>query len=151
MKRRDPGTIDLFREFEPKPVVPRFAPERVRAANCAARVARAVAEAVKDSGYSHDVIAHRMSEYLGESISRDMLYAWSSPAKEKHSIPTHRLVALAVVTGDARLINALLADTGMIAVDARYEALIRREMAKDARDKLDREIAAADAEWRAGR
>ncbi|MEX0753226.1 MAG: hypothetical protein WD073_09925 [Xanthobacteraceae bacterium] len=150
-KRRDTATADLFRDFEPKPAVARYAPERVRAATCTARLARAVSETLKDCGHSRDVVAYRISEYLGERVSTDMLHAYSSTAKEKHSIPAHRLVALAVVTGDTRLANALLADTGMIAVDARFEALIRREMAREARDRLDREIAAADAQWRAGR
>ena len=45
----------------------------------------------------------------------------------------------------------MLTDTDMIAVPAKYEALIRREVAKDVRDRLDREICAADTEWRARR
>lgn len=150
-RRRDASTPDLFRDFTPPPVVERFAPERVKAARCSARVARAVAEAIKESGRSRDVIAHLIGEYLGETITVAMLDQYSSTANERNNIPAHRLVALLAVTGDLRLMNALLADTDVIAVHSKYEALIRREMAKEARDKLDREINAADAQWRAGR
>lgn len=150
-RRRDTNTPDLFRDFTPPPVVARYDADRVRAATMTMRVARAVSEALKTSGRSRDVIAHLMSEWLGETVQPSMLDAYASAAREKHNIPAHRLIALAAVTQDARLINALLTDTGLIAVDAKYEALIRREMAKEARDRLDREIAAADATWKAGR
>lgn len=152
MKRqRDSITPDLFRDFTPPSVVERYSPERVRAVRCSARVKRAVAEAIKDSGRSRDVIAELMSQELGERVTVGMLDQYTSTANESHNIPAHRLVALFSVTADVRLINALLADTSVIAVDAKYEALIRREMAKEMRDKLDREIGAADAQWKAGR
>ncbi|MGD9769522.1 MAG: hypothetical protein AB7U62_17950 [Pseudolabrys sp.] len=151
MKRRDDKTIDLFKDYTPKPVVARFAPEQVRAATCAARVAMAVSATLKDCGRSRDAIAQLMSEYLGETITSEQLYAYTSPARDKHNISTPRLVALAVVTKDVRLFNALLDGTGFIAVDARFETLIRRELAREARDKLDREITNADAEWKANR
>ena len=152
MKRaRDSGTVDMFSEYAPPEVVERFAPERVRAAKCSARIARAAAEAIRESKHARDVIAQLMADYLGEHISVAMLDQYTSTANEKNNIPAHRLIALFVVTRDVRLINALLADTDVVAISARYEALIRREMAREARDRLDREIHAADAEWRAGR
>ena len=157
-RRRDPDTVDLFSEFTPAPVVERFSPERIRAAHAAARIARAVAEAIKESGLAapglppaRDQIAREMSDYLGESVTPAMLDQYSSTANEKNNIPAHRLVALLAVTGDARIVNAALHDTGFVAVDARYEPLIRREMLKEAGEKLAREQAAADVEWRAKR
>ena len=149
--RRDSVTPDLFRDYEPRPVVVRYAPERVRAATCAARVARAVAEALKECGLSRDVAAQKMSDFLGETVTTNMLAQYSAPSNSSHNIPAHRLVALLQVTGDLRLINALLADTDCIAVDSKYEALIVREMAKEAIDRLNKEVAASDARWRARR
>lgn len=151
MKRRDAGTIDLFGDFKPAPVVARFDEQLVRAGNERGRVARAVAAALRDQDDRRSAIAQEMSAYLGERVSEAMLNRYASQGAEEHAIPAHRLIALAVITGDARLINALLADTGMIAVDAKYEALIRREMLREARSKLEREEAAADAQWKAGR
>ena len=108
----------------------------------------------------HDAVAEIAIGELGLDIypnqieiitAEQMLDAYASQAREKHNIPTHRLVALAVVTGDIRLINALIADTNFIAVEARFESLIRRELAREARDRLDREINSADAQWKASR
>jgi hypothetical protein len=150
-RRRDQDTVDLFSEFTPAPVVERFSPERVRALRTSSRIARAVAEAIKQSRKSRPDIAREMSDYLGEEVSAAMLDQYSSTANEKNNIPAHRLIALLAVTADIRLVNAALHDTTFVAVDARYEPLIRREMAKEARDRLDREINAADAQWKASK
>lgn len=148
-RRRDSATADLFTDYTPAPVVERFAPERVRAARAATRIARSVAEAIKQSKRSRAQVAADMSDYLGEAVTAAMLDQYTSTANEKNNIPAHRLIALVAVTGDVRPINAALADTAFVAIDARFEPLIRREMAKEARDRLDREIDSADAQWRA--
>lgn len=147
---RDTSTPDLFRDYEPRPVVERYDPERMRASTVSMRIARAVSEALRSDGRKRDEIAREMSEYLGDTVTEAMLNQYASPSNDRHNIPAHRLIALLVVTGDARLINAALSDTGLIAVATKYEALIRREMAKEQRERLDREIAAADARWKAG-
>jgi len=151
MSKRDGGTLDMFREFAPPPVVARFDEALVRASNERGRVARAVAATLREQDDRRAAIAAEMSEYLGERVSEAMLNRYASQGAEEHAIPAHRLIALAVITGDARLLNALLADTGMIAIAAKYEALIRREMLRDAKANLEREEAAADAAWRAKR
>lgn len=150
-RRRDTGTADLFKDYTPQPVVERFAPERVRASRASARIKRAVAEAIKESRHGRDSIAHLMSEQLDERITTAQLDQYTSTANENSNISAHRLVALFNVTGDVRLINALLEGTDVIAVSGKYEALIRREMAKEAVEKLQREVNAADAQWKAGR
>lgn len=150
-RRRDSETPDLFRDFTPAPVVERFSPERVRAARASSRIARAVAEAIKQSRKSRADVAKAMSEYLGENISAAMLDQYTSTANETNNIPAHRLVALLAVTGDVRVINAALQDSPFVAIDARYEPLIRREMLKEAGDRIAREQATADAQWRASR
>ncbi len=152
MPRRDTETPDLFpRESVLPPIVPRFAPERVRSARAAGRVARAVAEAIKESPKSRDAIAKEMSIYLGESVTAAMLDQYTSTANEKNNIPAHRLVALLVVTSDIRIINAMLCGTGFIALDGGFESLIRRELLKDHMDRMKAEIAAADLQWKSNR
>lgn len=150
-RRRDPNTLDLFRDYDPGPVVERFDEARIRSGSLQGRVARAVAAALRDCPLGRDKVALAMGEWLGERVPASMLDAYASQAKDSHKITAARLVALAVVTEDPRLINALLADAGLIAVPADYEALIRREMVREARDRLEREYAAADAQWRARR
>lgn len=148
-RRRDTATPDLFRDYVVPDVVERFEPERMRAATVAMRLARAISEALKASGRSRAEIAAEMSDYLGDTVTEQMLHQYAAPSNERHTIPAHRLLALYSVTGDARLINAVLAGSGLIAVADKYEVLIRRELAKEARERLDREIAATDAQWRA--
>jgi hypothetical protein len=150
-RRGDSGTLDLFATLETAPAVARFDAERVRGATINARIAKAVAAVLKDAGRSRDVIAQEMSAYLGEPVSRASLEAFASEAKEGHTISAPRLVALFVVTGDLRLLNAVLADTGAIAVEERYEALIRRERYAELEERASRERQAADAAWRARR
>jgi hypothetical protein len=150
-RRRDSHTPDLFRDFTPPPVVERFSPDRVRAIKPSARVKRAVAEAIRDSKLSRDQVARLMGEQLDEPISTNVLDQYTSVSNAGHNIPAYRLIALIAVTGDARILNALLAESGFVAVEAKYEALIRREMLKEAGEKLARELNSADAEWKASR
>jgi hypothetical protein len=150
-RRRDSATPDLFNDYVPAPVVARFSQERVKAASCSARIARAVAEAIRESALSRAEIAAAMTAYLGERINAAMLDQYTSTANDKNNISAHRLIALLAVTSDVRIVNAALHETGFVAVDGRFEPLIYREMAKEARDRIDGEISAADAQWRASR
>jgi hypothetical protein len=152
-RRRDsePAGVDLFGAYQPRPVIERFSTERVRASRASARIKQALKETLREAGRSREAIAAEISDYLGERVSPQILDQYVSGANENSNIPAHRLVALFAVTGDIRLINALLEDTAAIAVSRRHEALIRREVAKELRDRLNQEIESADAEWRAGR
>ncbi|MBB4016702.1 hypothetical protein GGR16_001708 [Chelatococcus caeni] len=151
-RQRDTNTLDLFRDFQPAPVVARFGEEVVRAGTLAARLSRAVSQCLRDCGLSREVVARRMSEFLGEDVPVSMLEAYASQAKAgTHQISATRLIALVSVTGDERPLNALLDAAALIAVPSRYEALLKRERAKELKDELERQIAAADAEWRARR
>lgn len=131
--------------------VERFSTERVRATRTSIRIAQAMTEAIKESGRSREDIAEAMSEVLGERITTDVLYQYSSPANEKNNIPAHRLIALVAVTGDIRILNAALQDTSFVAVDQRFEPLIRRELAKEQIARLQAEIDDADAQWRSSK
>lgn len=96
-------------------------------------------------------IAAAMSELLKTTVSKAMLDGYASQAREQHSISAVRLAALVAVTNDARALNALLEDTGLIVIPKRYEALLRREKARELRERAEREEQAADAEWKAKR
>lgn len=132
------------------PVVERFDQERVKSARVSGRIKRAVAEAMKDSGRTRDDIAEQMSAYLDEKVTVLMLQQYTSTANESHNIPAHRLMALFAVTGDARLLNELMAGSGFIAVHGRYEPLLRRESAKLHLERINREIDDADRAWKDG-
>ncbi|HOV04862.1 MAG TPA: hypothetical protein PLJ34_00765 [Hyphomicrobiales bacterium] len=148
--KRDSSTLDLFRDFEPKPVVPRFAEDQVKAWSRARRLSKAISRTLEDAGRSRDEIAAAISEISEEKVTKATLDAYASEEKP-HAISALRLAALVVVTGDARALNTLLADAGLIVVEAKYEALLRREKARELKARIEQEEQAADAEWRARR
>jgi hypothetical protein len=150
-RKRDPFTVDLFREYTPAPVVDRFDNEDVKAWSLDGRLAKAVALTMEDSGKTREQLAAAMSEVTKVNVSKAMLDAYASQAREQHSISALRLAVLVAITGDARAFNVLLEEAGLIVVPKKYEALLRRERAKEMRDLLEREEKAADAEWRARR
>ncbi len=147
---RDTDTFDLFRDVAPTPVVPRFGADEVRAWTPARRMSRAIARTLEDDGRSRDEIAAALSEVVGERVTRVMLDALASQEKP-HAISALRLAGLVMVTGDARALNALLSEAGLIVVEAKYEALLKRERARELRERAERAEQAADAEWRARR
>ena len=149
-KRRDHCTLDLFRDFQPAPVVERFSAEEVQAWNLAGRLSKAVALTLTEAGMPRGDIASAMSDWLKDDVSKLMLDNYASQGKE-HSISSLRLAALVAVTGDNRPLNALLSECGLIVVPQKYEALLRREQARELRERAEREEQAADAQWRASR
>lgn len=150
-RRRDTLTIDLFKEYQPTAVVERFDGDEVKAWSLAGRLSKAIALTMEESGMARDEIAAAMSDITKASISKATLDAYASQAKEQNQIPAVRLAALVTVTGDARALNVLLEEAGLIVIPKKYEALLKRERARELREQLEREERAADAEWRAKR
>lgn len=149
MAKRDAFTMDLFSEYKPTKVVDRFDAERVQAWSLAGKLAKAIALTMEDSRMSRDEIAAQMSELTKSSVSKGMLDTYSSQARENNQISAVRLAALVAITGDARALNVLLEEAGLIVVPKKYEALLKRERARELRDAMDREIQNADAQWKA--
>ncbi|PKR90902.1 hypothetical protein CXZ10_06025 [Pleomorphomonas diazotrophica] len=152
MPKRRPvaANLDLFKDYQPAPVVERYVEGSVRAYDLAGRLSKAVAKTLEESGMGRAEVAKAMADLLQDDMSKNMLDNYASQAKE-HVISALRLFALVAVTGDPRALNMLLAPAGMIVVPAKYEPLIEREIAKEELDRLQRKINAADAAWRAGK
>lgn len=150
-RKRDQHTPDLFMDYQPGPVVERFEDEDVQAWSLSARLSKAVARTMDESELSRADIASAMSEILKSTVSKAMLDGYASQAREQHSISAVRLAALVAVTNDARALNALLADARLIVIPKKYEALLRREKAREIKERAEREEQAADAEWKAGK
>lgn len=150
-RRRDSLTPDLFRDYKPDPVVERFDADAVQAWSLEGRLSKAVALTMDESGISRADIATAMSDALKATVSKAMLDGYASQAREQHSISAVRLAALIEVTGDARALNVLLESSGLIVVPQKYEALLRREKARELKERAEREEQAADAQWKAQR
>lgn len=146
-QRGDQSTFDLFERPLPEPTVS-FKAEEVRAASIAAKFCKAISLALKECGLSRDEVAARMSAYLGEQVSKAMIDAYTSEARETHNINVARFEALVHATGDFRLLSLMAERFGMIVVDKKYRHWINAAMAKDKADELHR---LADAELRAAK
>jgi len=86
-----------------------------------------------------EIIAAEMSILLGENVSKAMLDAYSSPAREDHRVPMSRFLALVAVCGRQDLMDPLVRQVGA--------ALLVGEEVHTARlGQIDRQIEALKSE-----
>lgn len=76
------------------------------------QVASAVAQILKDDTRTRYEIAGGISSLLDDEVSKLMLDAYASEAREQHNISVGRFLALVAETGRYDLLNALLAKIG---------------------------------------
>jgi hypothetical protein len=145
-----PRQPDLLDWRPPEPVAA-FPPERVRGASFAARLSRAVSQALADCGASRDAVAERMSAFLGQRVSKAMLDAYASPSRADHGIGAERLMALVHATGDRRLLELLAEPMGWTVIERRYLPLIQLAAVREREDELRRAAELLRREARQGR
>ena len=113
-RNRDEQTLDLFSHARLFPVeTPR---EMGSALDFNGRISQAMARAIdeaRDHGVDRYEIARRMSETLQVDISKGMIDAYTSQARENHTISLVRFVAFARATGCPWLWNVVLKDEGL--------------------------------------
>ena len=107
-------------------------------ATVAASIARAVAATLRDSPLKRDDIATRMSGYLGERVSKHMLDAYASEARQEHAIPVTRLIALMHATGDRRLLQMRAEPMGWAVIERRHLPLSEVAAIREREDELRR-------------
>lgn len=71
-----------------------------------------VGEILNSDGRDRYEIAAEVSKLLGEDVSKPMLDAYSSPAREDHKVPFSRLMAIVVVTGRYDLLDRHMREAG---------------------------------------
>lgn len=76
------------------------------------RICETVGTLIATDGRPREIIAAEMSVLLDDEVSRDMLNAYSSPAREGHRVPMSRFFALLVVTGRQDLLDPLVREIG---------------------------------------
>ncbi|PKR55506.1 DNA transposition protein [Thalassospira marina] len=147
----DTGTIDLLNEWTPPKVAVTFeTPERVRAISFGQRISRAVSEVLRESGKSREEIAAAMSEFLGEEVSKNMLDAYASMARESHTISLERAFALLHATRDARIFGMELGRFDYAVIPERYLGAVEDAMIEDQKEQLKRAQLAARKKWKGG-
>lgn len=103
-------------------------------------VAAAVAVALKEDVRSREEIAGAMSSLLGETVSKMMLDAYASEARDDHNISASRALALISVTERFDLLDAMVRRIGaaLLVGDELHAARLGHLEAQ--RRKLDAEI-----------
>lgn len=142
-RARDSRTLDLFTDWQPPEVVQRFDDTRVRAASLRQKIALGVAETLKGSDRDRDSIATAMAEWLGEEVSKNLLDAYASQAREEHVISLLRLIALIHATGDLRILQMIAEMFGHSVVEDRFLPWIDVGQLAERKDELDRAFDAA--------
>jgi hypothetical protein len=84
---KDDKTLDIFAVPQPVLCLP-------GQGNYAAQVSELVSEILKDSDFDRYEIAAQMSRLSGDDVSKNMLDAWSSPARLDHNLPFYRAALL---------------------------------------------------------
>lgn len=144
--RRDKSTNDLF-NWEPPEIVKRYDDERVRTVSLSHRIARAVSETLSESDLERADVARRMSEFLGEEVTLNMVNAYASPAREDHNISYVRLLALTHATGDVRLLQIGAEMFGHVVAEDKYLDWIKLGMDAERRDQVQRIASEVDQEF----
>lgn len=90
-------------------------------------------------GRHRGLIAAEMSVLLGEEVSRAMLDAYASPAREGHKVPMSRFLALIAVTNRHDVLDRILREIGAA-------VLVGEEVNTALLGSIDRQIAKLKAE-----
>ena len=133
---RTPGQPDLL-DWQPPATVRRFDDVQVRAATPNGRLAKAIAAALM--GQDRAQVARDMSDYLGRPVSKAMIDAYASIARDDHVISTPRFMALVQVTADRRLLELLAEPLGWAVIERRYLPLIELAAVREREDELRRQ------------
>jgi hypothetical protein len=109
----------------------------------------AVAEAIRKSPKSREVIAEEISELTGRTVTLQMVNGWTGESQQSHSFPFRLLRAFCHVTGDCTPIHAVLERAGLLVINAwEKEALelglqtIAHDLSKQQLDALRAKVVA---------
>ncbi len=105
------------------------------------QVSEAVSDILHGDERDRDTIAAAMTRLLGEDVSRAMLDAYASPAREGHKVPMSRFLALVAVADRHDLLDQLLRPIGAA-------VLVGEEVHTARLGHLDRQIAQLQDERR---
>lgn len=97
-------------------------------------VASGISQALTGDGRSRWEIAGKVSELLSEDVSKLMLDAYASEARDGHNVPLHRALAIIAVTNRIDILDAWLRQIGVA-------ALFGEELQTAQLGHIDRQIA----------
>lgn len=133
-KRKDhPDQIGFT--FDP----PQLASVAAELAGLEAQIAAAVSDILHGDERSREAIAAEMSMLLSDDVSKSMLDAYASAAREGHKVPMSRFLALVAVCDRHDILDRLLRHIGAA-------VLVGEEVHTARLGHLDRQIAGLQAE-----
>jgi hypothetical protein len=144
--RSDHKTLDLLSWQPSSPRVERFDEQTVRAATINGKVSLAVsrilmdAKARSEEPLEREDVARRMSDFLGEDVSKHMIDAYASQSREDHKISVVRAVALMHATQDYRLLTLLAEELGLTVIPRKYEGTVREAILAEKIEELNGEL-----------
>lgn len=103
-------------------------------------IAASVADMLKNDPRSRHEVAGAMSGLLGDEVTKAMLDAYASEARDNHNISASRLLAIIAVTERFDIADVLLRRIGASVLVGEELLLARLGNAKAQRAKLDEEI-----------
>lgn len=115
-KKSDTGQGSLF-DLLKKVQAERMAEPGGGSLNVQHRLRGALVRAIKQSPLSRWEIAGKMGELLGVEVSKHMLDAWTSEAKDYHRFPAEYLPAFCEATGCREPFLALARAAGLFVVE----------------------------------
>lgn len=126
--KRDRQTGDLFAHARLFPVeTPRELPS---ALDFNARLAAAMSRAIRECAMDRHEIAARMGEVLGTDVSKAMIDAYTSAARETHTISVVRLKAFIRATGQLWLWQVVLEGDGLTLLQGEEALLAQAALAR---------------------
>jgi len=104
------------------------------------RICSTVGTILNSDERSRFELAGKVSELLDEDVSKSMLDAYASPAREEHKVPMSRFLALVAVTERGDLLDRLLREIGLAIVTGDEVKTVRLGHLRRVRRKIDDEI-----------
>lgn len=144
--RRDDRTLDLL-GWEPPDFVQAFQPHTVKAPNFRDQMALAVARTLADSPMPREEIAARMSVWMGEKLTVNMLNNYASQGCAEHTISANRLEALCAITGDTRPLQLMAEALGCIVIEKKWQGAIREAQLVEKAEQIAAARKLARRQW----
>lgn len=136
MPRRDQHTADLFEVPQPAAPMPSSMDYR-------SEVAHLVSQALREAEGDRYDVAARMSRLTGHEVSKYMLDAWSSEAREAYNMPFYQAPVLETACGTYALSSWLADKRGgqlLVGKEALNAELGKLERLKEDASKKIREL-----------
>ncbi len=127
-------------DWQPTSPVVAYVVDRVKASTLARTISKAVSETLKSCGRTRAEVAEAMTDYLGETVTENVLNAYASESRDDLIINITRLDALLATTKDRRLLELIAARHGWAVIERRHLPAIEMAEMMEARARMDSEI-----------